>query len=90
MKLSQLRRFPCSAQGKPIIADWPNRATTDIAVLGNWPHGPKIGVPTGPQNGLAVLDIDPRHGGYLWLAAQELPSTRIHETPRGGMHLLFK
>jgi hypothetical protein len=26
-----------------------------------------IGVPTGEISGLAVIDIDPRHGGETWL-----------------------
>ena len=43
-----------------------NSATTAPKVIkGWWGEYPKarIGIPTGPESGLVVLDIDPRHGG---------------------------
>jgi len=87
IKLGDLRRFPLNAQRKPMIRDWPNRAATAPSRLG---RGPYVGVLTGPENNIAVLDIDP--AGMPWLAENEcrLPTTRRHHTPRGGRHLYFR
>jgi hypothetical protein len=49
-----------------------------------------MGAPTGAVNGFDVLDIDPRHGGDVWLATQNLSETRVHETRSGGLHYFFK
>ena len=50
-----------------------------------------IGVPTGAASGIDILDVDPRHDGHVWYAANKarLPATRIHRTRRGGLHRLF-
>jgi hypothetical protein len=44
------------------------------------------------MSGLDVVDIDPRNGGLSWLHmnSAQLPTTRIHETPSGGRHLIFR
>src|SRR5690349_2132951 len=59
-----------------------------------WVQYPKalIGVPTGQASDLDVLDIDPRHGGDKWLAANRhrLPRTRPYETQSGGIHMQFR
>jgi Bifunctional DNA primase/polymerase, N-terminal len=54
--------------------------------------GGRIGVPTGPASGLAVLDVDPGKGGDEWWNANRsrLPATRMHRTRSGGIHVLFK
>jgi Bifunctional DNA primase/polymerase, N-terminal len=53
--------------------------------------GELVGVPTGEASGISVLDIDPDKGGNVWLDENRarLPATRMHETQRGGVHLLF-
>jgi hypothetical protein len=53
--------------------------------------GGRVGVPTGPASGLAVLDVDIAKGGDDWWAANKdrLPLTRLHETRSGGLHVLF-
>jgi hypothetical protein len=61
-----------------------------IKVLWRRHPGPLIGVPTGESSDLAVIDIDPRHGGHEWLAEQNLPETRVHATRSGGLHFLFR
>jgi len=53
-----------------------------------------IGIVTGAISGLAVLDLDRRHGGFKSLAALErlhgaLPTTVEAETGGGGRHLYF-
>ena len=52
-------------------------------------------VVTGEVSGLAILDIDPKHGG--WEAARTLfeahggdPHTPIARTPSGGVHVYFR
>lgn len=47
--------------------------------------GHNIGIATG--NGLAVLDIDPRHGGKVPEWARE---TATVSTPNGGVHLYYQ
>lgn len=51
-----------------------------------------IGVPTGPDSGFDVLDLDYRHGAGAWEIenAHRLPETRIHSTMSGGRHYLFR
>jgi hypothetical protein len=50
------------------------------------------GVATGATSGIVIIDIDPRHGGDKWLFQNwnRIPQTRIHLTPSGGWHLIFK
>jgi hypothetical protein len=59
-----------------------------------WPNG-NVGIVTGSISHLAVLDIDPRHGGTDSVAFLErtngpLPATIEAETGGGGRHLYFK
>ena len=54
-----------------------------------------IGVRTGKTSGIWVLDVDPRHGGAVALAALEsehgaLPATITATTPRGGKHMYWR
>ncbi len=58
-----------------------------------WPQG-NIGIVTGSVSGLAVIDIDPRHGGDDSLLLLErshgrLPRTVEAATGGGGRHLYF-
>jgi hypothetical protein len=58
-----------------------------------WPSA-NIGIPTGSASGLAVVDVDPRHGGDEGLASLVTKNGPIPETPEsltggGGRHLLF-
>ena len=86
--------FPCCADKKPATRRGFKDATDHPkSIRGLWKccSGALIGVPTGPVSGIDVLDIDPRHGGGDWYAAnrERLPPTRIHRTRSGGLHLLF-
>lgn len=47
-------------------------------------------VPTGPVNGILVLDIDVKGNGYETIKQFEIPKTLTQRTPSGGMHLIYK
>jgi hypothetical protein len=87
--------FPCRPDKAPACPHGHLDASRDPATVRDlwrrWP-GDLIGTPTGIVNGFDVLDIDPRHGGDMWHAAHmgRLPSTRIHQTRSGGLHILFR
>ncbi len=82
---------------RPALADWPAAASIDPDLIRSWrAQRPdyNVGIVTGPRSGLAVLDVDPRHGGTDSLGALEervgvLPGTVMSRTGGGGMHLLF-
>jgi hypothetical protein len=86
--------FPCEPGGKrPLIKDWPNRASTDPHKIhlwwNHWPNA-NIAIPTGKRSGLLVLDVDhPPSLDDLEDERGELPKTRTHSTGNGGIHLIF-
>lgn len=70
-------------------------ATTDLSTLlnwwGMWPAA-NIGVRTGPESGIVVLDIDPRNGGMETWLSMLAEHEYTHTGPAcitggGGMHL---
>ena len=76
----------------PKLRNWPPLATTEAARITAWfdkdPDG-NYGIST---ERLVVPDIDPRHGGHLWLDDNEhrLPETWRFRTGGGGWHLLYR
>lgn len=78
-----------------------NDATDDVSVVtGWWGRSPlaNIGMPA-HANGLAILDVDPRHGGDRSLVRLRIamtdrgspwPSTVVQLTGSGGEHHLFR
>lgn len=59
-----------------------------------WPHA-NIGIATGPESGLFVIDVDPRHGGVESLRRLvnehgELGPQRVVRSGGGGLHLYFQ
>lgn len=77
------------------VESWQELATSDATQIaawwGAWPDA-NIGIVGG--NGLLLLDVDPRKGGDVSLAALEqqhgaLPPTMTSRTPSGGRHLYF-
>jgi Bifunctional DNA primase/polymerase, N-terminal len=94
--------FPCNQQDKtPLTRCGFKDATTEPRQIRiwwtRWP-GAMIGVPTGPESGLFVLDVDVdterNTDGFSALAALEkrfsnLPETLRSATPRGGSHYFF-
>jgi Bifunctional DNA primase/polymerase, N-terminal len=86
---------PCRDKA-PICPGGFNAATTDpVAIAVLWQRcysGTQVGVATGSVSGIDVLDVDPRKGGDRWYHQHrtEIPTTRMHETPSGGWHLIFR
>src|SRR5262249_50737942 len=91
-----LHLLPVQPRGKiPLIADWPNRATSDPAIVQLWHDehpGCNWGIVTGIKSGVVVLDVDARHAGEETLAQLQqqydaLPLTWEVLTGGGGRHL---
>ncbi|MDE3039859.1 MAG: bifunctional DNA primase/polymerase [Nitrospirota bacterium] len=86
-------------EGKiPILKKWPTLATTDPDTIRTWwtqrPTA-NVGIATGEQSGLLVLDVDPANGGEDTLSALEaqygaLPQTVEVITGTGGRHYYFQ
>lgn len=83
----------------PRLNDWATKATCERSAIRNiWGkmfRGANVGILTGMHTGLAVLDVDPRHGGGETPAALvkrhgPLPRTPTALTGGGGLHYFFK
>jgi putative DNA primase/helicase len=84
----------CLTPGKhPRLAKWEKWATCDKGTIaGWWKQWPSanVGIKTGADSGLVVLDIDPRHGGFETLAGfLPLPEGPTVNTGGGGRHFYF-
>ena len=89
----------CERAGKhPITSHGVNDATTKRDQIKSWwtehPDA-NIGIATGQQSGILVLDIDPRNGGTQTLQRLEkdlvpLPPTVTSNTGGGGEHRIFE
>jgi len=101
--LGYLRRgwsaIPIERRGKrPLVAwlEFQDHAATPAQVeewFARWPQA-NVGIVTGRVSGLAVLDVDPAHGGADSLVRLEaahgpLPATVEALTGGGGRHLYF-
>jgi hypothetical protein len=94
--------FPCNSLKRPPIAKakggngFRDASTDPDRIREMWDlsgvGAQLVGVPTGSASGFDVIDIDPRHGGHLWEAANraQLGETRMHGTPSGGRHYLYR
>jgi hypothetical protein len=83
--LGNLAIFPANLAKKPLVKAWQNVAER-IEPPEDWV---RVGVPTGPVNGIDVIDVDPEGLDWFRQNFNALPRTRIHKTPR-GWHVLFK
>lgn len=88
--------FPCHPTGhQPLVNKGFYAATTDVdTVRGWWSRWPDaaIALRTGEDAGVFVVDVDPRHGGDIFLAELEaehgaLPDTVECQTGGGGRHI---
>lgn len=91
--------FPQSRKKKPLIKQWPEKATDDEAVIiawnKQWPTC-NFAVATGERSGIIVLDVDVKKNqpGLYSLAMLEKEhgefKTFTVRTPSNGRHLYFK
>jgi hypothetical protein len=88
--------FPCKRDKRPACQHGFKAATTDTPGIRElWARSPGelIGVSTGEASGFDALDIDPKHAeAFEWCKAhhEKLPTTRVHKTRSGGVHVLFR
>jgi hypothetical protein len=85
----------CATPGKhPRLSKWPEAASRDPGLIGGWWSGSptaNVGVVTGIESRLLVLDVDPRSGGYESLAAfLPIPPTPTVSTGGGGRHYYLR
>ena len=78
-----------------LVPNGHNGATTDPAIIRRWwtaSPSANIGIPTGPESDLVVVDIDPRHDGDKSLKKLPglMPLTTTANTGGGGEHYFFK
>lgn len=82
------------AQKRPAINQWQHAATTDTTIINQWWQGKHtacgVGIATGQQSGIWVLDIDDRDALHdLEQQHGELPATLTSITGSGGEHQLY-
>jgi Bifunctional DNA primase/polymerase, N-terminal len=87
--------FPAALSKRPLSARGLLDATSDpIALRQLWQRfpGPLVGIRTGPESGIDVLDIDQRPQAREWLQQHRahLPDTRVHRSRSGGLHFIFR
>lgn len=77
----------CSSPGKHPLGNWRTNPKTPVP-------GDNVGVPTGPESGVWVLDVDAKGGGMESIAAlihdNDMPRTLVAMTGGGGVHYYFK
>ena len=93
------RKAGCPTPGKhPRILEWQRRATTNADQISEWwgmfPDS-NIGVATGQESGIVVLDVDSKSHGietlkHLQSEYGEIADRVLVRTGSGGFHLYFK
>lgn len=99
------RVFPLRRDlGTPAFTGWPEAATTDTAQIRAWWSGNYstcgVGIATGPESKLWVLDIDVKDAdGFTSLremcarnncGTEPFTNTMVVRTPSGGAHVYFR
>jgi putative DNA primase/helicase len=92
------RDSTCESRGKhPRLTAWPSQATTvGPTIIGWWRTWPtaNIGIVTGADSDLVVLDVDGEIGADSLRNLERhhgaLPESVISLTGRGGQHILFR
>lgn len=89
----------CKSTAKhPVFFKWQQIGHESVTTIEAWYRNyqdANLGVITGKESGVIVLDIDPKHGGFESLKAaeeryEELPETPTVITGSGGRHFYFK
>ena len=89
----------CASIGKhPLLRGWQREATTNPQTIRAWWRkypAANVGIATGIESRLLVVDVDPRNGGDVELEALlaqhgKLESTMRVETGGGGLHFYFE
>jgi len=86
----------CGNQGKhpyhPFVPHGVKDASAKLDVIEDWFDHEElnIGICTGTESGLVVLDVDPRHGGDVAIKAYEVPETPTVITGGDGLHYYFR
>lgn len=91
------RVFPSNQQKKPCVKDPFGKATNDAEgirlLFRNFPKA-MTAIPTGPINGITVVDLDVKGGvngiESLRRLIDDLPPTMVVRSPSGGVHLYFR
>ena len=89
--------FPCGLDKKPLTENGFKSASKDPEQIRAWwtdNPGASIGMPTGPGNGLWVLDIDMPDGPKSLYEIEKknarVPDTLIQKTGGGGVQYFWK
>lgn len=95
--LAALRaRFTPLKGKRPYRKGWPTKGVSNAETARQWlQKGENVGLITGQDSGVVVIDVDPRNGGDRSLhdleqALGKLPDTLTCQTGGGGLHLYFK
>ena len=87
------RLFPVRGK-QPLIKDWPTLAATDAEQLRQWwtdlTGATGIGLATGAESGVFVLDADDLESLQAFEAEIPLPDTLVARTGSGGLHIYFR
>jgi len=78
---------PCTPRGFYDATDHPDKA---FELFMCHPTAALIGVRCGVASMLVVVDVDPEGRKWLQLHLRRLGNTRIHMTPRGGVHIVYQ
>lgn len=92
--VSEQHKAVCGRPGKsPTIAQWPQKATDDLATLRKWFGGRNrnVGMTLGGEVGVVGFDVDGKYGEERMndLFDGDIPLTWQFSTPGGGMRFLF-
>lgn len=94
--ITNYRVFPSNQQKKPMVKDPFGKSTREkegIRLLFKSFPNAMTAIPTGPINGITVVDLDVKGGvngiDSLRGLIDDLPPTMVVRTPSGGVHLYF-
>lgn len=84
-----LKVFP--VKDKRPLVKWSEQATTDPQRIAEWQSQFKDcdwAIPTGPENGIAVIDIDTEEAEHWWASQWFFEGASV-KTPSGGRHIFY-